>query len=513
MAKKNVLSLEERLKEALTPVEKQPYEIPNNWEWVKCEYILEELKNGKTTTQNKEGKGVKVTRIESVQNKTIDMNRVGYIEDISKLSEIDYYEEGDIALSHINSYEHVGKTAFIKKDHLPLVHGMNLLRYRFHNQLNKKYLFWLMNDIHFRTQVKDRVNRAVNQVSINQKQLKEIFFPLPPLAEQERIVTKVESMLEKVKQAKELIGDARDTFENRRASILHKAFTGELTEQFRIDNIECTIEDTNRLLEKINEEKIAKWEQECQITAVEGKKKPRKPKVTAIEDMKVPVEEHPYELPKGWSWIKFGEIGDLSRGQSKHRPRNDERLFGGDYPFIQTGDVARAKKFVESHSKGLSEFGMQQSKLFPKGTLCITIAANIADTALLNYDCCFPDSVVGFNSYLGYDSNFLITYYVESIKNELEHYAPAIAQKNINLKILNIIPVPLPPLTEQEELLRKVDELLKAEEDALELLKMEDQIELLEKSILSKAFRGELGTEDETDEPAMELIKRLLDNN
>ena len=100
---------------------------------------------------------------------------------------------------------------------------------------------------------------------------------------------------------------------------------------------------------------------------------------------------------ESWERLKLGEIGTLERGRSQHRPRNDPRLFGGPYPFIQTGDVASANVYIMEHHQTLSEFGMEQSRMFSAGTLCITIAANIGDVAILSYDCCFPDSVVGFS--------------------------------------------------------------------------------------------------------------------
>lgn len=100
-------------------------------------------------------------------------------------------------------------------------------------------------------------------------------------------------------------------------------------------------------------------------------------------------------IPESWAWAWLPEVGELGRGKSKHRPRNDPSLHGGEYPFIQTGDVAAADGRVTSHSQTYNEIGLAQSRLWPVGTVCITIAANIADSALLSYPACFPDSVVG----------------------------------------------------------------------------------------------------------------------
>lgn len=126
--------------------------------------------------------------------------------------------------------------------------------------------------------------KGFNSPSITKEQFENTLFSLPPLAEQKRIVQKLEDMLSKIKQAKELITEAKETFELRRASILHKAFTGELTAKWREVN---EIESVEKLLEKINEEKIKKWEEECVKAEVDGKRKPKKPEIKDVKEMKI----------------------------------------------------------------------------------------------------------------------------------------------------------------------------------------------------------------------------------
>ncbi|WP_414150101.1 hypothetical protein ACIZ62_10240 [Acetobacterium carbinolicum] len=129
--KKQELSSEELLEQALVREEDWPYQVPGNWVWVRLGGLIQEIKNGTTVKQNKQGLGAKVTRIETIQNNNLELGRFGFIEDMKTIKETDWYCDGDIALSHINSAAHVGKTAMITKDLLPLVHGMNLLRIRF----------------------------------------------------------------------------------------------------------------------------------------------------------------------------------------------------------------------------------------------------------------------------------------------------------------------------------------------------------------------------------------------
>lgn len=151
----------------------------------------------------------------------------------------------------------------------------------------------------------------------------------------------------------------------------------------------------------------------------------------------------PVGNPMGWPTKPFGALGELERGRSKHRPRNDPKLLGGPYPLIQTGEVASAGLYLTTFQNTYSELGLQQSRMWKAGTLCITIAANIAQTAILGFDACFPDSVVGFIPGSETDAVFM-HYWFSFFQKILEEQAPQVAQKNINLKILAELQVIVP---------------------------------------------------------------------
>ena len=153
--------------------------------------------------------------------------------------------------------------------------------------------------------------------------------------------------------------------------------------------------------------------------------------------------------PHKWPLVSLGNLGELNRGVSKHRPRNDPSLLNGKYPLIQTGDVAAANLYIRQYHATYSEIGLQQSRMWPKGTLCITIAANIAKTGILDFDACFPDSVVGF---IPDKINVLYMHFWFSFFQKIiEEQAPQSAQKNINLKILHSMQVGVPPLKLQTQ--------------------------------------------------------------
>lgn len=172
-----------------------------------------------------------------------------------------------------------------------------------------------------------------------------------------------------------------------------------------------------------------------------------------------------YGLPEA----TLPELGVFGRGVSKHRPRNDPKLLGGDYPLIQTGDIANAGLYITSYNSTYSEFGLIQSKMWEKGTLCITIAANIAKTAILEFDACFPDSVVGFTANER-TNNIFIHYWFSFFQAILESQAPESAQKNINLKILSELKVIVPEKERQNEFANFVHRIDKSKFRGLSML-------------------------------------------
>jgi type I restriction enzyme S subunit len=162
----------------------------------------------------------------------------------------------------------------------------------------------------------------------------------------------------------------------------------------------------------------------------------------------------------GWQVEKFGNIGVLDRGKSRHRPRDAGELYGGKYPFIQTGDVANSNGEIRSFKHTYSDLGLAQSKLWNVNTLCITIAANIAKTAILRIPACFPDSVVGFIADKSKTNVRFVQTWLSFLQPILEANAPQAAQKNINLQILRDLPIPLPTLELQDVFSSRIESII-----------------------------------------------------
>ena len=168
------------------------------------------------------------------------------------------------------------------------------------------------------------------------------------------------------------------------------------------------------------------------------------------------------DVPASWEVARLGDVAEVQRGKFAHRPRNEPRFYGGTVPFIQTGDVVRANGRIRQHNQTLNDLGLSISRLFPAGTIIVTIAANIGETAIANYPVAFPDSLVGVTP-TGIDTIFL-EYFLRTQKERLNQLAPASAQKNINLEDLRPLATPLPPPLEQ----RVIAAMLDAADEAIE---------------------------------------------
>lgn len=369
--------------------------------------------------------------------------------------------------------------------------------------LENLYLCHYLNQFNFSGYVS-----GTTRLKLSQGMMKKIPIIYPTNKEtQQAIVNKIESLFAEIDEGIGRLKTAAQQLAQYRQSLLKNAFDGELTKAWREENAD-TLPTANELLAQIqttreqhHAKQLADWQTAVEQWEQNGKegKKPSKPKAPT---QAVKFEGGFADLPKGWIWGKLSDLGELARGKSKHRPRNDKKLFGGKYPFIQTGEVRAANRIITKYEQTYSEFGLEQSKLWQKGTLCITIAANIAETAFLGFDACFPDSIVGFSASKAVLPEY-IELFIKSAQTKIESYAPATAQKNINLNTLENLIVPYCSLAEQTQIVAVLENKLTAcDRLAAELAAQLKQAELLKQSVLKAAFSGRLsddlsGADDE----------------
>ena len=424
------------------------------------------------------------------------------------------FQDGDIIFAKITPCMENGKVAILSR----LSNGIGFGSTEFHvlrllKFMPRKYLFYYLIQEDFRKNAKRNMTGSVGQKRVPTDYLKQIEIPFPPLPEQNRIAAKIEELFTKLDAGVEALKQAQAQLKRYSQSVLKAAVEGRLTAEWReqrsVQVSKDELEPAEKLLERILKERREKWESQQLVNYKSKGKKPPKNWQDKYKEPTPPDTTNLPELPEGWIWASLSYIGELNRGKSKHRPRNDPKLYNGDYPFVQTGDIRYANKFISNYSQTYNEIGLKQSRLWPKGTLCITIAANIADTAILNFDACFPDSIVGFIPNIS-SNIFFIEYFLRTAKENLDRYAPATAQKNINLKILSELLIPLPPKIEQDEIVNELDRIFSVIDKLDSIIDIElKRAQVLRQSILKRAFEGRLVPQNTSDEHASVLLERI----
>jgi len=393
------------------------YVLPEGWEWKKIDDTIVKTRN--ITPKNNPQSNFTYIDISSIDNDIFSIVTPKIIlgKDAPSRAKKEI-QVNDIVFA--TTRPNLKNIAIVKEEYNNPVASTGFCILRTNKVENKYLFFYLLSNIFYK-QVEKHI-RGAQYPAISDRDVKSINIPLPPLQEQKRIVTKLDSLFAKIDQAIALHQQNIDEAEGFMGSVLNEVF-GEL----------------------------------------EGK----------------------------YAQIPLFEVADVARGKSKHRPRNDKKLFGGEYPFIQTGDVRNANKYIKTYSNTYCDFGLKQSKLWDSGTICMTIAANIGDVAILDMDSCFPDSVVGI--YSDVNSNDFIYYFLLTLKQQLESKATTTAQMNINLKVLQTIGVPLPPLETQQKTVQYLDQLSQKIERLKEVQTQKiERLKALKASLLDRAFRGEL---------------------
>ena len=193
------------------------------------------------------------------------------------------------------------------------------------------------------------------------------------------------------------------------------------------------------------------------------------------------------QIPDDWLDVRLTDLGEVNRGRSRHRPRGANHLYGGPYPFIQTGDIKASGGQITSHSQTYSEAGLAQSRLWPANTMAITIAANIAETAILTYPACFPDSVIGFVADESKCDVRFVEYLFRQLKGNIQHenVGTGSVQDNINLQTIDQLRLLVPPLPEQ----RAIAHVLGTLDDKIELnRRMNETLEEMARALFKSWF-------------------------
>ena len=469
-------------------------DLPTGWARAAIADISHKPQYGWTTRATSKGSGLRLLRTTDISEGRIDWSTVPFCESAPPKPGQFLIQSGDILVSRAGS---VGLSALIHECPAS-VFASYLIRLRARTGIDERFFHYFLQSPSYWEQV-SQVSAGIALQNINAKKLASFTLQVAPAAEQRRIVAEVEKQFTRLDASVAALKRVQANLERYRASVLKAACEGTLvpTEAELARSEGRDYETADRILQRILAERRARWE-------AQEKRRGKYKEPVAPDTSNLP------NLPEGWAWASLPQLGELNRGKSRHRPRNDPRLLGGPHPFVQTGDIKHSQGLVTRHTQTYTDFGLAQSRLWPAGTLCITIAANIAETGILSYPACFPDSVVGFICEHDPATTNFLKVFVRTEREGLERFAPATAQKNLNLKVLSDLAVPLPPLAEQRRIVAEVERRLSIIQQAEAAVEANlARAERLRQSILKQAFSGKLVPQDPDDEPASMLLERI----
>lgn len=450
--KEAALTPEERLQAALVPDWERPYKLPENWCWVKASAVA------RIYTGNSISEKIKADKYAGQQEgllfiATKDIgfdNAINYETDI-RIPDYPNFKiaPANTALLCIEGGSAGRKVGFVNRE---VCFGNKLCAFAA-EKVNSKFIYYILQSQYFIQQFNNRKHGLIGGVSVND--LAEIGFPLSPLAEQQRIVDRIESLFAKLDEAREKAQAVVDSFETHKAAILHKAFTGELT---------------------------AKWR-----------------------------EEHGVGM-ESWEHHQFSDLCAIVRGGSP-RPAGDPRYYDGNIPFMKVADITRNDSpYVSKVEYSIKEEGLKKTRMVEANTLLLTNSgATLGVPAITTIRTTFNDGIAAF---IGLDIDSLLFYYYfwTSKTDFLRSINMGAAQPNLNTKLIGEVEIDVPQTAERVEIARVLNALLSKEQQAKEAAEaVLDQSDLMKKSILARAFRGEMGTNDPSEESAVGLLKRGLE--
>lgn len=457
--KEAALTPEERLQAALVPDWEWPYKLPENWCWTRIGMVSNFERGITFPAAAKEAAptedNIPCLRTANVQE-NLEIDDMIYVNrDFMKGNIAKLVRENDIIMSSANSRELVGKSSLVTHIPFPMTFGGFVLNIRA-KEMSSKYLFYFLRHEFLAGKFIGESSQTTNIANINTTTLGNYEIPLPPLPEQQRIVDCIESLFAKLDEAKEKAQAVVDSFETRKAAILHKAFTGELT---------------------------AKWREEHGVRMDSWEKK-------SVGELCISLKYGTAKKSDASGNVVVLRMGNLQQGE------------------IDWSDLAYSKDPDD----------IEKYKLYPGDVLFnrTNSAALVGKTAIYRGE--HPAIYAGYLIKLDYDHDKIIGDYLNYALNTLDakKYCNSVKtdgvnQSNINAKKIGAYSFNVPSIPEQEKIVSVIQKLLSKEQQAKEAAEaVLDQIDLIKKSILARAFRGELGTNDPSEESAVELLKQII---
>nr|WP_241743554.1 restriction endonuclease subunit S [Bacillus safensis] len=483
------------MEEALVSEIEQPYGVPENWIWTRMGDVIKinpskpklDLPHDQPCSFLPMNKvNPQTGKVDSLEEREFEKVKKGYT----------YFEENDVLFAKI--------TPCMENGNIVIANGLinkfgfgstEFYVFRTSEKIDERYVYFLLRSEKFRKQARAEMTGAVGQQRVPKKFLESYPFALPPLSEQKRIADKVEHLLSKIDEAKQLIEEAKETFELRRAAILDKAFRGELTRKWRGENADITT--ANEWIEQINLLK-------------EGTKTKYKDQLDSS------ILEKLYELPREWKWVRLNDLIEASTYGTSAKTNDDVT----GTPVLRMGNIVDGYlelnnlKYLPNNHEDVLKYDLQTNDLLFNRTNSYEL---VGKTSVITED---VSERFTFASYLIrvrlFYKDFLASYVSHYINSHvgrkilLSMVTQQVGQANINSQKLASLPIPLPSQEEVMEITSWLNNYRELESKQKEMILVEENIEALKQSILSKAFRGELGTNDPSEESAIELLKEVL---
>lgn len=492
--KKTALTIEERLQQALVPAEEQPYEVPENWVWVRLGAVNKYI----SKSVNPISEPDKIFELYSVPSMVDNYPEIIAGSDIgsSKQSVC----KKDVLLCKINPrINRVWKVSQFTDNELIASSEWIIIR---NNHIDENYLMYCFQSKYFREFILSNVSGVGGSLMRAQPKYVQTYpIPLPPLSEQQRIVERIEELFAKLDEAKERLQEVADSFAVRKAAILHKAFTGELTKKHEIEDSIVIRDKLFAERENMVQDKVLK----------RVKIKP------LIRD------EYKLQLAKNWVQCKLGEVAFVTKLAGFEYTKYIHLEDTGEIPVVRAQNVR--KGYLDTTnllyiSKSVSD-ALSRSALKEKSVLITFIGAGIGDACVFDENQQYhlaPNvaKVEPFNKSEEKLNVYFVLYYLLSSFGQYEIFKnmKATAQPSLSMETIREIIIPLPSIEEQHEIVRLIDDLLARERSAQQAAEQAlASIDLMKKSILARAFRGELGTNKASEASALELLKQVLAEN
>lgn len=484
------LSSVARLDHALIPNEEAPYSLPDNWCWVRIDAIASIFTGNSINERVKEEKYAgRSDGLVYIATKDISFDSVvDYETNVSiPLNEGFKIAPKDSTLLCIEGGSAGRKVGFITQD---VCFVNKLCAFVPINGINPKYLYYVIQSDTFKKQFDAKKHGLIGGVSV--KEVSSIHIPLPPTEQQNLIVEYVESFFIKLDEAKEKVQEVFDGFESRKAAILNRAFSGELTTAWRKSH--SAIENTT--IKAVKEYSLSWTKKEQRLLYDEQQK------ATTLS------------MSDNHNWIKctIGAVARVNNGSTPSRQKVE--YWNGNIPWVSSGEVRN--NYIYDTLERITKDGFENSsvKLLPIGTVLIAMIGEgktRGQSAVLRIPATTNQNVAAIIMDHGLIVGEYMWYWLQMNYSKNREKGSGSGQQALNCQRVRELEFVFPGYEEQKEIVRILDNLISKEQQAKEAAEaVIERIDTTKKAILARAFRGELGTNDPTEESAVELLKRII---